>query len=179
LQDFSETPIQLEFLLDDGHEHVNADGNPDLRLHRVDAGAIEEFYIQILLDPFEEQLDMASIFVNFGDGQRRQYEIVGQEHEPTVVFGIVIRHPTQQVGVSTRGLRAGQYDRLVASQSRCLVHNSTAPTFEVETAFGTRHEECQTGREPMKTLEIDIGAIHDIERAGLDREKVEKGSTEI
>jgi len=27
----------------------------------------------------------------------------------------------------------------------------------------------------MKTLEIDIGPIHDIERAGLDREKIENG----
>jgi hypothetical protein len=61
LEDFSEAPIHLEFLLDDGHEHVNADGNPDLRLHRVDAVAIEGFYMQILLDPFEEQLDVPAI----------------------------------------------------------------------------------------------------------------------
>ena len=33
LQDFAETAIEVEFLLDDGHEDVNGDGNPNLALN--------------------------------------------------------------------------------------------------------------------------------------------------
>ncbi len=35
LQDFAQTQIDLKFLLDNRHQNVNADGNPDLSLHCV------------------------------------------------------------------------------------------------------------------------------------------------
>jgi hypothetical protein len=44
-------------LFDDGDQHVGRHGDPDLRLHRVLAGAEEGLDAQVLLDPFEEQFD--------------------------------------------------------------------------------------------------------------------------
>ena len=51
----------MKLLLDDGDEHVGADGAPDLRLHRVLAGAQKLFNSKMLLDPFEEQLDLPAV----------------------------------------------------------------------------------------------------------------------
>ena len=36
LQDFGETVFDFQFFLDDCHQHVNADGDPNLGLYRVD-----------------------------------------------------------------------------------------------------------------------------------------------
>ena len=35
LQDFVETAIEFEFLLDNGHEYINADSDPNLGFHGV------------------------------------------------------------------------------------------------------------------------------------------------
>ena len=52
---------QLKTFLDDGDQHVSADGDPDLRLHRVLAGAEKCLDAQMLLDPLEEQFDLPAL----------------------------------------------------------------------------------------------------------------------
>ena len=44
----------MKLLLDDSDQHVGGHGAPDLRLHRVLAGAQETLDAQVLLDPFEQ-----------------------------------------------------------------------------------------------------------------------------
>ena len=53
-----------------------------------------------------------------------QIEVVGQEHEPLARLGVVVGHATQGVGVELRCLGAAEDDRLVAAQSRGLVHTA-------------------------------------------------------
>ena len=43
LQKFVQAAFQPQFLFDDGHEHVHADGGPDLSLHGVHGIAVESF----------------------------------------------------------------------------------------------------------------------------------------
>ena len=54
LQNFRHAPIDLVFLFHDGHEHVNADRYPHLRLDGVLRRAEKRFDSQVLFDPFEE-----------------------------------------------------------------------------------------------------------------------------
>ena len=70
LQDFAQTAIDFEFLLDDGHEHVNADGDPYLGLDRVLGRAKERLDAQVLLDSFEEELHPPAAFVERRNGDR-------------------------------------------------------------------------------------------------------------
>ena len=77
LQDFAKTLLKPEFFLDKGHQHIHADGNPNLGLDGIDAGAEKGFDAQILLDPFEEQFDLPATFVHAGKGQGRQDKVVG------------------------------------------------------------------------------------------------------
>ena len=81
LQDCVETGVDVEALLDDGDEHVDRDGDPNLRLDGVLGGAEEALDAQVLLGPFEEQFDLPAAFVEPGDGQRRRGDVVGQEDE--------------------------------------------------------------------------------------------------
>ena len=48
------TLLQPKTLASDGHQHINRDGDPDLSLHRVLAGAVEHFDAKVLFDPFEK-----------------------------------------------------------------------------------------------------------------------------
>ena len=54
LQDFAQTQLDFQFLLDNRYQNVNADSNPDLSLHRVLGSAEKCFDTQVLLDPFEK-----------------------------------------------------------------------------------------------------------------------------
>jgi hypothetical protein len=69
----------LELLFNNCDQHIGGDGTPDLRLHRILAVADKAFDTEMLLDPFEEQLDLPATFVECRDGQRRQGSIVGQK----------------------------------------------------------------------------------------------------
>jgi len=48
------TLLQPKTLASDGHQHINRDGDPDLSLHGVLAGAVERFDAKVLFDPFEK-----------------------------------------------------------------------------------------------------------------------------
>ena len=86
LQNFVQAPVELEFLLDDGHQDVDADGDPDLRLHGVLGGAIEGLDAQVLLDPFEEEFHLPAALVQFGNRQAVQDKVVGQEDQVACRF---------------------------------------------------------------------------------------------
>ena len=66
---------------DDGDEDINRDSNPDLCLDGVLRVTEEGLDAQVLLDPFEEQFDLPAAAVQFGDGERRQDEVVGEEDQ--------------------------------------------------------------------------------------------------
>ena len=111
LQDFGEAPFELEFAFEDRHQHIDADRNPDLCLDRVRARPEKGFDSQMLLDPFEEQLHLPATFVQAGNGQGRQGEVVRQEHEPPFGLGIEGR----DADVFVKGLYQAENRRLPSS----------------------------------------------------------------
>ena len=83
------TEIDFELLFEDGHQHINADGNPDLGFDGVDRGAQETLDVEMAFDPFEEEFDLPATLVESRDGGRRQGEVVGQKHQRSFLFDIV------------------------------------------------------------------------------------------
>jgi len=51
---------EMESLLDDGDQNIGGDGDPDLRLNAILGSPVEGFDPQMLLDPFEKELRLAS-----------------------------------------------------------------------------------------------------------------------
>ena len=86
-----------------------------MRLHGVLGGAVKRLDAQILFDPFEEQLDLPAATIKLRDGQRRQVEIVGQEDQVLVVFGIVEFDTPQVLRVILGLVVSGQRNGLVAA----------------------------------------------------------------
>ena len=69
--------IEIKPLLDDGDEHIDRDGDPDLALDRVLRGAEETLDAKMLLDPLKEQFDLPAALVKRADCQGRELEMVG------------------------------------------------------------------------------------------------------
>src|SRR3546814_17504723 len=61
--------------------HVDRDGDPDLRLHRIGRSAEERLDAQVLLDPSEEQLDLPALAIQGADRRGGQGELIGEQHD--------------------------------------------------------------------------------------------------
>ena len=135
LQDFVQREVHLPLLLDDGDQHIGANRYPDLRLHGVRRSPIKRLDSQMLLDPSEKQFDLPPTSVDVRDRHRRQVEIVAQEDESLARFDVAMYHSPQGLGVVSRCQWASQKDRLIATQTRGLVHRTRHATVEVEIGF--------------------------------------------
>ena len=60
-QDFVQGMSQMQSFFDDRDQHVGGNGDPDLCFDRILAGTEERFDSQVLLDSFEEQLDLPTL----------------------------------------------------------------------------------------------------------------------
>src|SRR3546814_4696486 len=68
-------------LAHDDDQHVDRDGDPDLRLHRIGRSAEERLDAQVLLDPFEEQLDLPALAIRGAYRRGGQGELIGEQHD--------------------------------------------------------------------------------------------------
>jgi len=164
--------IQCEALANDGHEHVDADGDPDLSLDGVLRGAEEGFDSQMLLDPLEEQFHLPAAAIELGDRECRQLEVVGEEHERLALLGLEPNAP-QRLGVADLGVEHRERDRLIADQARGSVHCAGVAARGLEIGFGTRDKEHSCLVQPVQALEIEIAPVHDVEGARLGQQLVQ------
>jgi len=74
-------------LIKNDDEQVGVYRNPYLGLHGVLAGAIEGLDPAVLLDPFEEQLDLPAGLVGLRHHDGVELEIVGEENQGARVYG--------------------------------------------------------------------------------------------
>ena len=136
----------MKLFLDDGNEDIGGYGAPDLGLHRILAGAEELLDSQMLLDPFEEQFHLPAAFVNLRDRQRGEQEIVGEELEPPVVFGIERGAAPQRIGIPLGRTDGGQDDGVIGSQTGGFVDRARGAAFEQHVLFAAYDQEGGAGR---------------------------------
>ena len=81
MQNGVEARIQPEPLFQNGDQHINRDGDPDLGFDRVLGCAIECLDSQMLLDPFEEEFHLPATPIQFCDGLCRKQKVVAKERQ--------------------------------------------------------------------------------------------------
>ena len=156
-----------------GDEQVNGDGAPDLGAHGVGRGAVKGFDAQMLLEPFEEQLDLPAAPIELGDGQSRDGEVVGQENQHLAGFRIAIADAAERVGIIELGFQTGGHDGLVKAQAGGFVHGPGVTAGVAEVFLGAGDEESAGLMKPMESGEIEIATIHDVEGARFPDQLVE------
>ncbi len=165
--------FQVEPLADDGHQHVDGDGGPDLGLDRVLRGAEETLDAKMLLDPLEKQLHLPAALVERAHGERGQRQMVGQKHQPLVSFEIAIHDAAQPLGIALMGIEHREFDQLIADQSGAAIHGLGEQALELGVRLGARHKEGASLVERIEPLEVEVAAIHHVEGAGLGCEQIE------
>src|SRR5229473_891729 len=163
----------MESLLDDGDQNIGGDGDPDLRLNAILGSPVEGFDPQMLLDPFEKQLDLPAAAVQFGDRKRGQDEIVGQEDEGLGGFGILKTDAAQGGLEALVRVEAREDDTLVADQAGLAIDRMRVPALHLEVRLTAGHEEAAGLVKTMETLEVEEATIHDVEGPGLGQQLVE------
>src|ERR1017187_9359102 len=163
----------MQAFLENGDEQVNGNGAPDLGAHGVWARAVEGFDAQMLFDPFEEQFDLPAAMIKLNNRQCGRGEVVGQEDQHCAGLGIAIADTPQRVGIIALGIKAGRHHGLVKPQTGGFVYWPGVTAGAAEVFLGAGDEESGALVEPMQPGEVQIAAIHDVERAGLPSELVE------
>ena len=163
----------MKLLPGNGDQHVRGHGAPDLRLDRVLARAQEVLDAQVLLDPFEEQLHLPAALVKRANGQGRQCRVVGQEDQRLAGGGILVADAPQVLGVIPHGIMPGQHDPLVADQAGGTIDLGRVHTPAAHAHLGAGHEEGSSLMHDVESGEIDITAIHHVDRARFDRQPIQ------
>lgn len=163
----------MKLLFNNSDQHVSGNGAPDLRFHRVLAVPNETLDAQMLLDPFEEQLDLPAALVKHGNGQRGQGGVVGQKYQRLAGLRIFERDAPQLFGVVLRDIETIQRDALVADNAGIPVGRHRVHPARVHAALGSGHEECPSLMQREQPTEIQITAIHHVERAGFESQHVQ------
>ena len=172
LENCVEAEVQIESLLDDGDEHVDGDRDPDLRPHGVLGGAVEGFDAQVLLDPFEEQLDLPAASIELGDGRCWEGPVVGQEDQGLASLGVADLDAPQLVGIAVGRGDAGEHDGLVADDPGGAVDRVRVKTAQLSVGFGAHDEEGVRPVQGVEPGEVHVGPVHDVEGAGLGHQQV-------
>lgn len=164
---------QIQSLFGYSNQHVSADCYPNLRLHRVLAGAVEHFDSQMLLDPLEEQFHLPALAIQVGNQCGLQNEVVRQKNDAFACF-VLDNDTAQQCRIVLAGVEQRQYTRLIAHDiRRDLVHRVGIASLELGIALGASDKERVGLMNYKQALEIQITAIEQIERARLDGQLVQ------
>ena len=74
-------------VVQDAQQHKGDQSDVDLDAHSVFAAAEKAADLEVLLEPFEQQLDVPSLFVELCDLDGRALEVIGEQIEGLVVIG--------------------------------------------------------------------------------------------
>ena len=127
----------------------------------------------MLLDPFEEQLDLPAQPVQLAHGLRRKARVVGQERDALSVL-VPDHYAAQRGWVALLGVVDLQRADLIAQDLGVRsVHRLRVATLEAQPALGADQEEAAGLVQRMKAGEVHVAAIEQVERAGLWRQHVQ------
>ncbi len=122
LQSSVECARQFHLLVNNRDHQIGGHSDPYLRLHRVGTCAVEVLDAQMLFDPPEEQLDAPAHLVEHGHGERRDFQVVGEEDQFPVGFRVVITHLPQKGGKGISRFGERGLAHMAASQAGEAVH---------------------------------------------------------
>ena len=164
---------QMQAFLGNCDQHVCADRDPDLRLDRVLVGAIKRLDSQVLLDPFEKQLDLPALAIQICNQLGLESEVVGQKCD-ALASVVLDHHTSQRGGIVLAGIKDGQYTRLIAHDVRVdPVYGVGVAPLEFGIGLGTGDEEGVGLMDHKQALEIQVPTIEQVIGARLDVQQVQ------
>jgi hypothetical protein len=146
-------------VFDEGDKNKHDHGDADLSHDRIQRGAQKGFHLQVLFDPFEEQLHLPAAFVQTSDGAGRPSEIVGKEDIHLSVVRVDITNAAEGAPICLSGLPTGHPDGSVRSDALFPVDSAAFEDCVVNSRFQPGDEESPFLIHTMEEGEVRVRAI--------------------
>lgn len=161
--DLHDGTSKLEVVLNDSDETVCDDGNMNLNTHRIIALSPERFDPEVLLDPFEEQLDLPPILVKESNVLGSKIEVVRIVSERAVQVRGIVDDTPNLARILLLVLFLCEDDGLITQDIVRSVKNVFANNdFIFRTLFLTDDKEGSRHSNLVKPSEVKVASVKDI-----------------
>ena len=161
--DLHDGTSKLEVVLNDSDEAVGDDGDMDLNAHRIVAFSPERLDLEVLLDPFEEQLDLPPVFIKEGNVLCCKIEVVRVVSERTMQVRSIVDDTPDLAWVLLLVLLLRKDDGLVTQDIVFSVKNIfTSNDFIFWTLLLTDDEEGSKHSNLVKSGKVKVASVKNI-----------------
>lgn len=152
----------------DGDKAVGDDGDVNLYPHSILVVAPETFDLEMLLDSFEEKLDLPTVTVEQGDVLCSEIKVIGIVHKRASEVFCIIDNPAQFCRIISNVVFASKPDCLVDEYTVLSVEQVfTTNNLKLRFPFLPDDEESSAEMDPKKPCEVEIPAVEDIAGIGF------------
>jgi hypothetical protein len=109
-----------------------------------------------------------------GDGEREQEKIVGQKGQSRLFLDIEVNDAAQGIEIALGRADAGQANSLIATQASGVIDGTRGAEVELHIPSGARDEKRRSLREEIKSSEVHIATIHQVERANFEDQLIQQ-----
>ena len=171
--DFKDGSANLEVVLDDGNETVCDDCHVNLYADRILGLSPESFDLEVLLDPFEEQLHLPSIFIEKSDVLGCKIEIVRVANKAPLEFRGIVDNPSDDSGIFLLILLSCEPNALVFEH----IVSPFEYAFPIDNLVGRLpllpdDEERSESMDSIESGEVKVASVKHIACQGFVREPV-------
>ena len=175
LENFEETSFTFYLFSNDGHQGIDAHGDPELSANCVLRASVEGFDAKVLLEPFEKQLYLPALLIQLGDEQRTQTEVIGQEDQTPLLLLIIKTYSAQFVWVILGSIKGGKGDGLIRTEPRGAIHWMGMQPAVGHPGFGSDDEPGSGLVDKVQSAVIQVAPVHEIERSRLVDQRIQPG----
>ena len=173
--DFEDRPANLEVVLDNGNEAVGDDGHVYLYSDCIFRFSPETLDLEVLLDPFEEELHLPPIFIEQGNVLCAEVEVVRVVDEASMKPWRIIDNSSDNTGILLLILLLGEANGLVFEHVVCSIENTLAIDNLVSwLALLSDDKECPEYMDSVESDEVKIASVKHIARQRLVCEPVHR-----
>ena len=160
-------------LLGNGKQQIVTHGNPNLCEDSILCRSEERLDMEVLLDPFEEQLNLPTLAVKFRYCYRLKSEIISQESVYIVGVEVLIDHHPHYVWIVLGHYRPCEPDALVADEACMHVNFPFLNDLETHVVFSPGDKVSLPDVEVVvKPPKIHIALVHQVVSPGLNWQNV-------
>jgi len=173
--DFKNGPANFEVVLDDSNEAVGDDGHVYLYADCIFGFSPETLNLEMLLDPFEKQLHLPSIFIEQCDVLCAEVEVVRIIDEASMKLWRIIDDSSDSTWILLLILLLGEADGLVFEYIVCSVENTLAiDNLICRLALLPDNEECTEDMNLIESGEVKVASVKHIASQRLVCEPVHR-----
>ena len=173
--DFEDRPANLEVVLDDGNEAVGDDGHVYLYSDCIFRFSPETLDLEVLLDPFEEELHLPPIFIEQGNVLCAEVEVVRVVDEASMKLWRIIDNSSDNTRILLLIPLLGETNGLVFEHVVCSIENTLAIDNLIgRLALLPDDEECPKHTDSIESGEVKVASVKHIARQRLIREPVHR-----